>query len=153
MLNKLALALAVLIVVLLAAVAAMTISASQNESADDAESELTSSEELVETRTTVALGAAGEPLDVECKLPPDDNTPLLISFLNATNVSDDYLAQVTVVYRDGSSTTAIAEAISLRAGERRDVVPEPWPDSGPIVDCRLDAIQRGEQVILLDSGR
>jgi len=153
MLNKLALALAVLIVVLLAAVAAMTISASQNDSADGGESELTSSEEAVETRTTVALGAVGEPLDVECQVPSDDSTPLLVSFLNATNITDDYVAQVTIDYRDGTSTTAIAKASSLRPGERRAVVPEPWPDAVTIVACRLDAIQRGEQVILLDSDR
>ena len=153
MLNKLALALAVLIVVLLAGLAAITISASQNDSAGDVESELISSEESVETSTAVALGTAGEPLDVECQVPLDDNTPLLVSFLNATDVTADYLARVTVDYRDGTSTTAIAEATSLRPGERRTVVPEPWPDDATIVACRLDAIQRGEQVILLDSDR
>lgn len=151
MLNKLALALAVLIVVLLAAVAALTISASQDEQAEDDDSGLTSSEEVVEARTSVVVGSVGQPLDVECQVPVDASTPLLVAFHNASETVDDYVAKITVVYRDGSTTTALAEAAALRPGEQRAVVPEPWPDDGLVDDCRIDAIQRGEHVILLDS--
>jgi hypothetical protein len=153
LLNKLALALAVLIVVLLAAVAAIAISADRDETAENGESELSSAEALVEDRTTVAIGSEGQPLGVECQVPTDSGTPLLVSFLNATDETNDFLARITVDFADGTTVTALARAAALRPGERRAVVPEPWPDSGVVTECRLDAIQQGEHVILLDSGR
>ncbi|MDH3294448.1 MAG: hypothetical protein OER95_09035, partial [Acidimicrobiia bacterium] len=129
MLNKLALALAVAIVVLLAAVAALSISGSRDRASENGDdSELVSSEEVVDARTTVAMGGAGQPLDIECRIPGDSSTPLLVSFINATSATDDYLAKITVVYTTGRTVTALAEATALRPGERREVVPEPWPD-------------------------
>lgn len=149
MLNKLALALAVLIVVVLAAVAAIAISSIDDEVADQSESEEDKSPQPVPERTTVAMGNGSQPLAISCDVPADESTPLLVSFVNDTATSADYVAKITVVYTNGRIDTAIATAAALRAGERRSVIPEPWPDDGTVQSCRLDAVQQGEHLVLL----
>ncbi len=146
MLNKVALALAVLIVVVLAAILAISISDRIQSESDEEEDNASTT---TEPDRTIIVDDSGRPVAVSCDIPPDDNTPLLVTFINDTTVTADYTAQVTVLYGNGRAQTAIAEAVALRAGENRAVIPEPWPDDAEISSCRLDAIQRGEHLVLL----
>jgi len=149
MLRNLAVLLAVLIVIILAVVAAMTV---VDSGAGDEPREIVSDPTAAGPRATieVAIGPGGQPLQVACHLPVADQNPLLVSFENRSGVLDDYLAEVSVSFADGSTTEVLAEALQLRSGERRSVVPTPWLEPESIVNCAIKAIQHNERIILID---
>lgn len=156
MLSKLALALSVLIVVLLAVVAGVTVLNPSDDSDQDqgtgnvSGGALDSSVAPGPSSGRIELGAADQPLAVACQLPVVGQTPLLVVFENRTGSTDDFLAQVLVVYNDGTRIEAVASADAVRPGEQRSVVPDPWFESATVVDCRLQVIQQGQRVVLLE---
>ena len=150
MLRQLALVMAIVVVALLAVVAALRV---MDRDAGDGEIDSNPAQTTGPHATiTVSVGAEGSPVGVGCRLPVDGQSPFLVSFENQTDFTEDLQARVLVRHTDGSTSSVTAEAIQLRAGERRNVLPEPWVDPETVTACEIEAIQADDQVILVESG-
>lgn len=149
MLKQLALILAIVIVALLAIVAALTI---VNRGPADEETDGNIPPEATGSGTTVmvSVGPDGSQVGVGCRLPVEDQSPLLVTFENLTGEVDDYHARVLVRLEEGGTSTVVAAAPELRPGERRSVLPEPWLEPQGIIGCEVTAIQGSDQVIILE---
>lgn len=150
MLKQLVLILALVIVAGLAIVAALTIV----DRGPDEEEIGSDTAEATGPRATimVSVGPDGSQVEVGCRLPVEGQSPLLVTFENGTNTTDDYQARVSVRLDEGGRSTVVADAPELRPGERRSVLPEPWLEPEGITGCEVVAIQASDRVIILDDG-